>query len=329
MAWPDDANPSRPGSINGAPDFLALFLKKFSGEIITEFEEACLLKPFITLRTLTGARSAQFPVIGGAAAKYHTPGDNILGDTGAYLNQILHNEKIIYADKKLLAATMIDEWDELINHYELRSAYARELAEALAIEFDYNVLKNLDRGSRASANITGGDAGKRIEVDSEAWTDISAGLVAAAKELDEHFVPQSNRWAVLSPTAYYNAIAAKDVINTDYVDRGNGSLAKGTVKQYMGINLLSSAHMATARQNWTAVTNQPNGAGTGNVYVTNMLTTWAFVWHPSAIGAVRVQDLTFEAEYKTEFQAHLMVAKYIMGMGILRPECCVALANDA
>lgn len=332
MAYPDNIVLSRLGeNANTSTDPLELFLKKFSGEIITEFEEANVLKPYVTMRTLRGAKVAQFPVVGGATAKYFSSGDNILDDTNSYLNQIKHTEKLIYADKKLLSAVMIDEWDEMINHYEVRSAYAAEMGQALAVEWDYITLKVLNEASNATANLSTGFGGTRIETNDETATEIKAGLATAARTLDEHFVPKANRIAVVSPTAYYNLINDAATISRDYSDASNADRSKGRLLQYLGLSIVPSAHIgsATFRANHTSVLNQPNGSGTGNDYVTNATNTKAFVFHPSAIGAVRVQDLTFEAEYKMEFQAHLMIAKYVMGMGVLRPECVCALANDA
>lgn len=332
MAYPDNVVISNLGEKQGGSGTLELFLKKFSGEIITMFEEANLLKPYVTMRTLRGAKVAQFPVIGGATAKYFSVGDNILDDTNSYLNSIAHSEKLIYADKKLLSAVMIDEWEELINHYEVRSAYAREMGQALAVEWDYITLINLAIASQASANLTEGSGGSRYELNGTSTATETAGemkafLASAAQTLDEKYVPRTGRVAAISPLAYYNLLTDKEVIHRDYNDASNGSLSQGSFIEYLGFKILSSAHVgsATFRTNHNSTANKPGSEG--NSYVLDTTNYWGFAWHPSALGAVRVQDLTFEAEYKMEFQAHLMIAKYIMGMGVLRPECVVAAVD--
>ena len=72
-----DTSPSRVGQVNSAGDVDALFLKKFSGEILQTFEESNVFKPLHTVRTIESGKSAQFPVTGIASASYHTPGENI------------------------------------------------------------------------------------------------------------------------------------------------------------------------------------------------------------------------------------------------------------
>ena len=57
----------------------ALFLKKFSGEILQTFEESNIFKPLHTIRTIDSGKSAQFPVMGRSSAAYHTPGAEITG----------------------------------------------------------------------------------------------------------------------------------------------------------------------------------------------------------------------------------------------------------
>ena len=57
-----DATPSRMGSINGASDKFALFLKVFSGEVLTTFDELNIMKGLHMTRTISSGKSAQFPV---------------------------------------------------------------------------------------------------------------------------------------------------------------------------------------------------------------------------------------------------------------------------
>jgi len=48
-----------------------------------------------------------------------------------------------------------------------------------------------------------------------------------------------------------------------------------------------------------------------------------------AVGTVKLLDLAMESEYDIRRQGTLMVAKYAMGHGILRPECAIELATGA
>jgi len=151
-----NSTPSRMGAINShATDVYDLFLKVFSGEILTTFEENAVMKDLHTTRTISSGKSAQFPVTGIATAKYHTPGENIADAGNSYLSEIKHNEKVILIDKLLVASTFVANWDEMVNHYDVRSVYASELGKALAKRFDLATMKTLAAAGRASASITG------------------------------------------------------------------------------------------------------------------------------------------------------------------------------
>ena len=136
-----DTSPSRVGQINSAGDVDALFLKKFSGEILQTFEESNVFKALHTIRTIESGKSAQFPVTGIASASYHTPGENIADAGNSYLSDIKKAEQVITIDKMLLAFTFLSNIDDVKNHYDIRSVYANELGKALAVRFDTALAK--------------------------------------------------------------------------------------------------------------------------------------------------------------------------------------------
>jgi len=50
--------------------------------------------------------------------------------------------------------------------------------------------------------------------------------------------------------------------------------------------------------------------------------------HKAGIGTVKLLDLATESEYQIERQGTLFVAKYAMGHGVIRPECCVEMIDQ-
>lgn len=54
-----NSTPSRFGSINGAGDADALFLKVFSGEVLTSFEQTQVTMDKHYMRSITNGKSAQ------------------------------------------------------------------------------------------------------------------------------------------------------------------------------------------------------------------------------------------------------------------------------
>ena len=71
---------STPGAINADTGTWskdnALFLKVFSGEVLTAFKRTNIFEGLVQTRTIQNGRSAQFPVTGRFTAKYHTRRDD-------------------------------------------------------------------------------------------------------------------------------------------------------------------------------------------------------------------------------------------------------------
>lgn len=323
--------PSRLGEINGAGAVDALFLKVFSGEILTTFEEANVMKGLHTIRTISNGKSAQFPVTGIADAKYHTPGQNIADAGNSYLSTIKHAEKVISIDDVLLASTFIANIDELKNHYDVRSIYAQELGRALAKRFDLATMKTLVAASRSAATITGGKGGIEIlsgsgGLNTATGAELQAALFEAAQKLDENDIPNDGqRFAIMKPRDYYTLLSSgEEVINRDF--GGRGDVATGNIPMIAGIKIYKSNHLndvakleVNLDQDDDNVNNDVFGAnGTG--YNGDLSGTQVIGGHPSAIGTVKLLDLATESDYKVELQGTLFVAKYAMGHGILRPE---------
>ena len=91
------ANIPRAGRIDhssSAADQEALFLKVFSGEVLSAFEEANVMRDLHTVRTISEGKSASFPVTGIANASYLTAGEDILNGAD-HLSKIKHSERVI------------------------------------------------------------------------------------------------------------------------------------------------------------------------------------------------------------------------------------------
>jgi hypothetical protein len=351
-----NTTPSRVGQVNSAGDVDALFLKKFSGEILQTFEESNIFKPLHTVRTIENGKSAQFPVTGVASADYHTPGESIASNglvgAGGYLSDIKKAEKVITIDKMLLASTFLANIDDVKNHYDIRSVYANELGKALAVRFDTAIAKVFIASARSAAAVTGGKVGGILDVSANAMgtgadssddadntdptgAELVAALFTAAQKLDENDVPSDGRFCVLRPQEYYKLItggAGALAISTSAVNKdvgGLGSIASGSIPQVAGITIYKSNHipstdLSAVTSGDGAASNDVFGAG-GAGYNGNFTNTLGIVAHSAAVGTVKLLDLATESEYQIERQGTLFVAKYAMGHGVLRPECAIEL----
>jgi hypothetical protein len=332
-----DTTASRLGQVNATGDVDSLFLKVFSGEILTTFEEQNVMKDLHMVRTISSGKTAQFPVTGIAEANYHTVGEDIVDGSNGYLSTIKHAERTINIDDVLIASTFIANIDELKNHYDVRSIYAKELGKALAKRFDLATMKTLFAAAGGTSPI-GGNSGTEV---SGATTTTAAGLVdalyAVARSLDEKDAPDEGRFAILTPSQYYTLLTSDNVaINRD--NGGVGNVAEGSIARVAGINLYKSNHLDTviglgdASADASADGSANNdvfgasGAGYNGDFSALSGTGSAkgfLAGTKEAIGTVKLLDLATESEYQIQRQGTLFVAKYAMGHGVLRPECAV------
>lgn len=345
-------NPSSIGTNRDGGNSDALFLKVFANEVLSTFEEVNVMKDLHTIRTITSGKSAQFPTMGKATAKYHTSGDDVFehasGGAAGYTTSFEHSERVINIDKMLISATSISNIDELKNHYDVRSAYSTELGRALSKRFDLATMRTLVAASQTdAASRANPSAGNGIVLDLSASNtpadlNSAANIIEAfriiAQKLDENDVPAEDRFAVLTPELYY-LLAGSDstAINSDF--GGAGNIASGKVLSLVGIDIYKSTHLADisvtdVAGDDTDASNNPFDTATGstnkNGYLDAGLDTLKFVaGQKSAIGTVKLMDLAVESEYSMQKQATLMLAKYAMGHGILRPEAAVSVVTNS
>lgn len=301
---------SRLGADNGGADKSALFLKVWSGEVLATFMRENKMLGMSQVRTISSGKSAQFPVIGTTSASYHTPGNEIVGSS------INHSEKTINIDDLLVSSAFIANIDEAKNHYDVRSIYTSEMGRALANTVDKNLLQLAVLGARASSTITGGSGGlSHIDADANTnTTSLIESIFYCAQKLDEKDVPSQDRYCVVTPATFYSIVQNDKILNRDF-GGNNGVYSDGTVIKVAGVNIVKSNTAVSAyADNSTAV------SGANNTYNVNASTTVATVFHKSAIGTVKLMDLSMESEYDIRRQGTLMVGKMALGSGIIRPE---------
>lgn len=317
-----NATLSLPGSVNNAAgnyeEQNAMFLKTFSGEVLTAFSEKNVFMPLHMTRTITHGKSASFPSTGKANARYHVPGTPVLGS-----NQIPHKEVVIQIDDLLLADTTIYDLDEAKNHYDIRGEYSTQLGASLARSFDQTVARVIAKAARSPARVTGLPAGTQL-ADADAKTNgasLADTIFAAAQTLDENDVPEDDRYCAVLPAQYYLLVQTDKVLNRDF-SQNNGDFAQGDVMNVAGVKIVKSNNVPT--------TNVIAVEGENNDYAGNFTNTAAIVFHKTAAGTVKLRDLTVDqsgGDFQTMYQATLMVAKYAMGHGVLRPESAVEIVT--
>lgn len=314
-----DATVSRIGQINSAGDAKALFMKVFAGEVLTAFKENCVTEDKHMVRNIQNGKSAQFPILGKVNAEYHTPGKEING-----LN-LPANERVITIDDLLISHAFIANLDEAMNHYDVRGPYSQELGRALAYTYDKHILQLAVMAARDTSPVSTEVGGGKV-TDPSMLADLSAeklvaALFSAARTLDEKAIPEDDRFAFLNPAAYYLLAQNTKIMNRYW--GGEGEYAGAKVLRVAGLNVVKTIHAPFGQ-------NIPTGsvqAGTGNKYAVNASSTVGVVMHKAAVGTVKLMDMAMESQYDIRRQGTLMVAKYAMGHGILRPAAAVELAT--
>jgi len=319
-----DINLSRPGVTNLTTDGTfdqdnALFLKVFSGEVLTAFEESVVMKSLHLIRTISHGKSASFPAVWKADASYHVPGTPILGN-----NKFAHNERIIKIDDLLIADTFLYELDELKNHFDVRGIYSKQLGQALAREFDKKCLRVAINTSRMSGDaFLAGHPGGTVLKNTSAATDgevLATMIFGAAQALDEKDAV-GQRSVIVSPAQYYLMAQTTKLLNKDW--GGSGVYADGTILKIADVTIVKSNNMPTT--NITSAT-----SGENNDYTGDFTDTVGVVFESTAMGTVKLMDLVMQMtgeEIKALYQGTLMVSKMAVGHGSLRPEAAVEISK--
>ena len=325
------ATPVSVGKVNASGSEDALFLKVFSGEVLTSFEQSTVTAGAEMVRSISSGKSATFPVMGRIAASYHTPGAEITG------SDVNHNEKVITINDLLISSVFLSNLEEAKNHWDVRSAYSTEIGRALAFQKDKHILQTIGQAAQASANVGDTSYASGTVLTNTSIASATAATAAnamidslfdAAKQLDANYVPKEGRKAFIRLEEYYKMANATNAVNIDYSGGANGGVKEGKVMKVAGIELVPTAHFGDIAADLSSNTGVPGGSATqggSNPQQVNLANYVCLVSHPSAAGTVKLMDLASEMDYDMRRQGTLMVSKYAMGHGVLRPEAAVGI----
>lgn len=294
------------GANNNGTDRNELFMEVYGGEVMAAFEEQNEMLDKHMIRHIDSGKSAQFPATWKLAASYHTPGTEIVGQTSPV------SERTILIDDLLISDAFIANIDEAKSHFEVRSAYSVESGRALKRTFNANIMAVALLAARASATVTGGFGGSTLTAAGFAndGAVIAAGFFDAGQAMDEKDVPSEQRFGFLKPAQYNLVVQNKDAINRDW--DGNGSYSKGKVYDINDIAVVKSNNLPSTN------------IATGPLAYRGNFTTVKALWmHYAAVGTVKLLDLALDMGYDMRRQGTLLISKYAMGHGVLRPECAV------
>lgn len=333
MAALDAAGISNPGQKLSAGERDALFMKVFSGEVLTAFARNTVMMSRHQVRTIDHGKSASFAVMGRTRAKYLAPG-NSLDDQR---KKFEHSEKVITIDGLLTADCLITDIDDAMNHYDVRVEYSRQLGEALAQSADCAIINELANMAAKDAAVpenipengvgvdkvqgTGKafefETGLAISQSADYGNKIIEGLLAARAAFTKNYVPMGDRYCLLTPEGYSALIKALMPDSANYqalFDPNSGKL-----QTICGFEVIEVPHL---------LNDGVDGKHKLNTKFTDAKLQ-GIVFHRSAVGTVKLKDLAMERARRAEYQADQIIAKYAMGHGGLRPEAVGVFVETA
>ena len=305
---------SNPGKNLSAGERDALFMKVFSGEVLTAFARNTVMMSRHQVRTIDHGKSASFAVMGRTRAKYLAPGYSLDDQR----KKFEHTEKVIAIDGLLTADCLITDIDDAMNHYDVRVEYSRQLGEALAQSADCAIINELANMAAKDATVkenipdngTGADkvkgTGKAFEFatgldlsqSAEYGNKIIEGLLAARAAFTKNYVPMGDRYCLLTPEGYSALIKALMPDSANYqalFDPNSGKL-----QTICGFEVIEVPHLLNDGVDGKhPLSEKYTGAGLQGI-----------VFHRSAVGTVKLKDLAMERARRAEYQADQIIAKY-------------------
>lgn len=293
-----------------------LHLKVFSGEVMTTFHRETVLKGRIRVRNITSGSSAQFPAIGRGKAGYHTPGDLILGQ------QVEHDERIIPINDLLVTSRFISNWEEAVNHYDVRAEYTRSMGDELAQEYDrhlFALASRIARDEQAGAVAGMGAASIDTIGASPTLQTVVDAIYDGAAEFDKRNLPKDGRTVVVTPDVYWDFIQDGTFLNRDFGNQ-NGSQAGGNILRVAGFEVVPSNNFAVDFSNEDNMVRVRRNGAVDSKFNLDNTSALALMMHSWALGAVHLMGVATEKKYMVERQGTLVVSRMAAGYGELREE---------
>lgn len=313
-------NYQQQGAKQNTGDQLALFLKVFSGEVLTAFTRASKVMNNHMIKTIDSGKSTSFPVIGRGKAHYLPAGSNL----DDLREAIPHNEVVINIDGLLTSDVLITDIFEAMNHYDVRGEYAKQLGEALAIAADGATVAEIAKLVKANTeNITGLGKGVVVEktitggagINYETGKAVIDGLLEMKAKWTTQYVPEEERFAYITPEVESAIITSKDAINRDY--GAVASIVDGNIDKLCGFKIIAVPHLKAGGADKAGMLGT---APEGHEFPTDYAGALAVCAHRTAVATVKLKDLQLEHARRPELQADMIIAKNAVGHGGLRPE---------
>jgi len=285
-------------------------------ETLEAFNRRNVFMALVMKQTIASGKAGQF-IIGGK-----TDGS----DTATYargtqidITDTELDERTIVLERPVYVAKRIDQFEERVAHYDVRSPITNMMGETLAYKVDKKIADTVWLASQGQTpNIPlASNPGPNANIVLPALTtptamdkgDQLAAAIFDAKAVLEENDDYGEAVAVVSPQDYGYLVQSGQAVNADYTS-GNGGYDTGTIMQVAGVRILSSNNLK----------------GTLGAAATAKLRGLVFTM--DCAGVLELIGLRTNQEDQIDFlDSTLMTAYYAIGTGVLRPESAVALLD--
>jgi hypothetical protein len=230
----------------------------------------------------------------------------------------------------LISSAFISNYEEAMNHYEVRSEYTYQMGDSLAQAYDQHLFAIATKAAVAGTVGAVAEMGPATE-DSIGATptisDVVDALYDAAALFDATNVPKNERTAFITSQVYWDLVQDGKLLDRDFGNGDNGSQAMGKIFRVAGIELVATNNLAL---NFGTATLAGKRAGSAITdYTVDGTASLALVMQKQALGTVKLMNLTSEKDYQVNRQGTLMVTRMACGHGVLRPECIRLISAKA
>ncbi len=258
----------------------------FDTQVKKVYQEGYSLKGLVREKSVPGAKTIQFPVMGKAVAKQkaiHT--DVVASDvshapvTATMQDWYASDYTDIFKNKQV----NFDEVTELADI--LRNACGRRMDKILI-----DVLNAASGTGTVSNDIGGTDTDMNFEK-----------FIAAMGELDDEGVPEEGRTILMNHRAYRSLLADDEFVNSDYGQMRFDVTSQGNKKPYLGFNIVTIADRVESDGSLTGLPKDGSND------------TTLFAFHRDAVGLGLNMDFKSETNYIPEKLAYLSTVCFSAG----------------
>jgi len=315
-----------PGRADGAGDFDALFLRKFSGEVITSYTAELKLLPRIRMKTLKGGKNYTFPATGEATARLHLRGERAIDN----LSDMEFGERLVKLDRPIVSEQFVDEWEEMVNHFDVRGPITEQMGQAVAQLAEQHAMRALFRGSEVATDVAGQALGNQQIVANVATSaaDALGAIEAQILDWNQKNVPMGGRFCVVTPEVWNLLVDLTDFQSVDLGNGGNGSIRTNMVGMIKGVEIIMTTVMP--QTDFTTAPGLSDGTnGYANDYRGDMEFCEMLFGTKRAIGGVTLKGLQIYAKKEELDGGSYFKSSKTCGFSVLRESDCGSVITEA